>query len=120
MAGRCCRQNFFGIPACCRLMVLCTRSKNMDIPYNKTKDGIRIEIKVEPRGSKKAIAGVLGNSLKVKLTAPPVEGAANEQLIELLADAFGVKKSAVRIVRGQSSKNKLVEIAGLSSAELKV
>ena len=56
----------------------------MNIPYKKTKDGISIEVKVEPRSSKKQITGVLDNTiLKVKLTAPPVDGSANEQLIEL-------------------------------------
>ncbi len=90
----------------------------LDIPYSRTKDGIRIEVKVEPRSSQKAIAGILGNTLKVKLTAPPVEGAANEQLIEILSEAFGIRKSAITITRGQSSKNKVVEIAGISTPSL--
>ncbi len=85
-----------------------------DIPFTRTKDGICIEIKVEPRSSKRGIAGVLGNKLKVKLTAPPVEGAANDQLVEVLAEAFGIKKAAIKIVRGQSSKTKVVELTGIS------
>lgn len=85
------------------------------IPFTRTRDGICIEVKVEPRSSKKGLGGVLGNKLKVKLTAPPVEGAANEQLVEVLAEAFGIKKSAIKIIRGQSSKNKVVELSGLSS-----
>ena len=85
------------------------------IPYTKTKDGICIEVKVEPRSSKKGLAGVLGNKLKVKLTAPPVDGAANEQLVEVLAEAFDIKKSAIKIIRGQSSKTKVVELIGISS-----
>jgi len=85
------------------------------IPFTRTRDGIRIEVKVEPRSSKKGLAGVLGNKLKVKLTSPPVDGAANEQLIEVLAEAFGIKKSAITIIRGQSSKNKVVELSGISS-----
>ncbi len=56
------------------------------------------------------------NVLKVKLTAPPVDGAANEQLIEIIAEEFGVKKSAVRIIRGQSSKTKVVEITGIETS----
>jgi uncharacterized protein (TIGR00251 family) len=86
-----------------------------NIPFTRTRNGIRIEVKVEPRSSKKGLAGVLGNKLKVKLTSPPVDGEANEQLVEVLAEAFGIKKAAVKIIRGQSSKNKVVELTGISS-----
>ncbi len=85
----------------------------MQIPFRRTKDGIVIEVKVEPRSSKKGIAGVFDNMLKVKVTAPPVEGEANEQLIEVLAEVVGVRKSSISIVRGQSSKRKTVEIRGI-------
>jgi uncharacterized protein (TIGR00251 family) len=89
----------------------------LKLPYKKTKNGITLEVKVEPRSSKKGIAGVMDNNvLKVKLTAPPVDGAANEQLIEIIAEEFGVKKSAVRIIRGQSSKTKVVEITGIETS----
>ncbi len=61
---------------------------DMQIPYKKTKNGITIEVKVEPRSSKRQITGIMdGTILKVKLTAPPVDGSANEQLIELIAEA---------------------------------
>lgn len=90
--------------------------KKSDIPYTKTSRGILIEVKVEPRSSKKGIAGVMeGAVLKVKLTAPPVEGEANDQLVEVIAEALGVKKSCVRIVRGLSSKRKAVEVTGINS-----
>lgn len=86
----------------------------MNIPYKRTKNGITIEVKVEPRSSQKGIAGVMDNNvLKVKLTSPPVEGAANEQLIEVLAEELKVKRSQVRVIRGQSSKRKVVEISGI-------
>ena len=85
----------------------------MQIPFRKTKEGIAIEVKVEPRSSRKGIAGVMDNVLKVKLTAPPVGGEANEQLIEVISDATGVRKSAIRIIRGHSSKKKVVEIRGV-------
>ncbi|MGC2061491.1 MAG: DUF167 domain-containing protein [Thermodesulfovibrionales bacterium] len=90
-----------------------------NIPFTRTRDGICIEVKVEPRSSKKGLAGVLGNKLKVKLTAPPVDGAANEQLVEVLAEAFGIKKTSIKIIRGQSSKNKVIELTGLSRIPLK-
>ncbi len=86
----------------------------MQIPYKKTKNGVTIEVKVEPRSSKRQITGVMdGTILKVKLTAPPVDGSANEQLVELLAEVTGVKKSWIRIIRGQTSKRKVVEITGV-------
>jgi len=85
----------------------------MDIPYSETKDGIIIEVKVDPRSSKKGIVGVMDNILKVKLTAPPVGGAANEQLIELLAEKYGVRKSDITILRGETSRRKTVKITGV-------
>ena len=86
----------------------------MNIPYKKTKNGITIEVKVEPRSSQKGIANVMDNNvLKVKLTSPPVEGAANEQLIDLLAAELKVRRSQIRVIRGHSSKRKVVEISGV-------
>ncbi|MGO9015724.1 MAG: DUF167 domain-containing protein [Dissulfurispiraceae bacterium] len=85
----------------------------MDIPYSKTRDGIIIEVKVDPRSSKRGIVGVMDNMLKVKLTAPPVGGAANEQLVELLAEQYGVKKSSITILRGETSRRKTVKITGV-------
>lgn len=87
----------------------------MEIPYKKTKEGITIEVKVEPRSSKKGISGLMGNVVKVKLTAAPVDGAANEQLIEVIADATGLRKSAIRIIRGSSAKRKIIEIKGVET-----
>lgn len=86
----------------------------MTIPYRRTAHGIAIDVKVQPRSSKRGIAGVMGSVLKVKLTAPPVEGAANEQLVEVIAEALGVRKSDVQIVRGGSSRIKVVEVRGIS------
>ena len=85
----------------------------MDIPYSKTRDGIIIEVKVDPRSSKRGIVGIMDNMLKVKLTAPPVDGAANEQLAELLAEQYGVKKSNIIILRGGTSRRKTVKITGV-------
>ncbi len=85
----------------------------MDIPYSKTRDGIIIEVKVDPRSSKVGIVGLMDNILKVKLTAPPVGGAANEQLAELLAEKYGVKKSNIKILRGETSRRKTVKITGV-------
>jgi uncharacterized protein (TIGR00251 family) len=86
----------------------------MEIPYGKVKDGIIIEVKVVPGSSKAGIVGVFENVLKIKLTAPPVEGAANEQLIRLLSEEFGIKKSDVIIVKGGSSRRKTIKLKGVN------
>jgi uncharacterized protein len=86
----------------------------MQIPYKVSKNGILIQVKVEPRSSRREIAGVMeGSVLKIKLTAPPVDGSANGQLIELISEVTGAKKSQIRIIRGLASKRKLVEISGI-------
>ncbi len=84
----------------------------MEIPFAKTKKGILLKIKVEPKSSKKGITGIIGDSIKVNLHAPPVGGAANKELIELLAEKINIKKSSIKIIKGQASKEKLVEIEG--------
>ena len=89
-----------------------------DIPFKKTKNGITIEVKVEPRSSPKGFVGVMENNvLKVKLTSPPVEGAANEQLIEIIAEELKVKRAQVKVIRGHSSKRKVVEISGVERVQ---
>jgi len=79
-----------------------------------------IKIKVEPRSSKAGIVGPYGDALKVKLTSPPVEGKANKELIEVLARELKVKKKDIEIVSGQSSKNKVVRINGITSIEERI
>lgn len=69
-----------------------------------------LQIRVQPRASRDAIAGVLGDCLKVRLAAPPVEGKANEHLIAWLARLFGVPKSRVVLERGETSKRKQIRI----------
>ncbi len=74
------------------------------------KDYLIINIKVEPRSSKSGIAGPYGDSLKVRLNSPPVEGKANKELIEILAKEFKIRKKDVEIIKGEKSKNKVVRI----------
>lgn len=85
----------------------------VDIPFKKSKKGITIEVRVQPRSSRTGIEGVSGGALKVRLTAPPSEGRANAQLIEVLSAGLGVRKSSMKILRGLSSRNKTVEIEGV-------
>ena len=76
-----------------------------------------LKIKVEPRSSKSGIVGPYGDSLKVKLTSPPVEGKANQELIEVLAKEYGIPKREVKILSGHNSKNKTVRLAGVKSVD---
>lgn len=68
---------------------------------------------VQPRASRTEIAGVHGDAIKVRLTAPPVDGAANAALVLFLADVLGVTRGAVRVVAGEQSRSKLVEVVGV-------
>ncbi len=72
-------------------------------------------VKVVPRSSKTAVAGVLGGMLKVKLAAAPEKGKANESLMEFLADTLGVKRNAITITSGHTSPVKAIQITGVSA-----
>ena len=80
------------------------------------KDGaIFFNVKVAPRSSQSEIVGELGGALKIKLKSPPVDGAANAEFIKVLSKHFGVSKSEIEIVGGQTSKLKLIKISNLKS-----
>lgn len=79
--------------------------------------GICLAVKLLPRAAKNEIGPELGNELKIKVTAPPVDGAANLALVDFLAETLGCPRSAVQIVRGQASRHKTVAIAGIGVAE---
>ena len=79
-----------------------------------TADGIIIHVKVIPRAGRSEIAGVRNDLVLVRLNAPPVDGAANDELIALLADVFDVPKRAVSIVSGATARQKRVRIAGVT------
>lgn len=78
------------------------------LSLQETPQGIVFKVFVQPRSSKNAIAGLYGDALKIKLTAPPVEGAANKMCIQYLAKCLKVSKSSLEIVSGQSNRNKMV------------
>ena len=79
---------------------------------------VRFRVRVKPRASKSRILGVRGGVLEIAVAAPPVDGAANSELICILASALNRGKSAIEIVSGQGSRSKLVSIAGFTPAEL--
>jgi uncharacterized protein (TIGR00251 family) len=72
-------------------------------------------VRVVPRASKSVIVGALGGALKVRIASPPVDGAANAELIKLLSKTFGVSKSEVEILGGQTSKTKQIKISNLTA-----
>jgi hypothetical protein len=76
-------------------------------------DGVVIKARVIPRASKSCLAGTRGDELVVRLHAPPVEGAANAELIDVIAAALDVPKRAVSIVAGERSRQKRVHVAGI-------
>ena len=88
------------------------------IPIRDTPQGATFAVKVHPRARKNAITGEVGDTLKVALTAPPVEGKANEACIDFLAEVLEVSRSSVTIVAGQTSRQKVVRIAGFSAVQI--
>lgn len=81
-------------------------------------DALVFEVRVAPRASRDRIVGVQDGALKVALTAPPVDGAANEALRKMLAKAFGVSKSSIEIVRGDRARTKFLRVQGVDLAKL--
>ncbi|MEX2237638.1 MAG: DUF167 domain-containing protein [Dehalococcoidia bacterium] len=79
---------------------------------------VTVAVRVTPGARKDEIAGWRGDVLLARVQARPMEGKANKAVVSLLAETLGVRQSAVRIVRGEASRDKLVEIDGLSSSEL--
>jgi uncharacterized protein len=80
---------------------------------------VRLSVKVVPGASRSGIAGWLGDTLKVRVTAPAEQGKANAAVEALLAEALGLPRDRVRIASGTASPRKVVEIAGLSEAEVR-
>ena len=81
--------------------------------------GATLAIKVHPRAKKNAITGEVGDALKVSLTAPPVEGRANDACIEFFGKVLNVPQSSITIAAGQNSRNKVIRVAGLSAEEVR-
>ncbi|HEX2640198.1 MAG TPA: DUF167 domain-containing protein [Pyrinomonadaceae bacterium] len=86
--------------------------------FTENKEGVTLTVRVIPRASRSEIVGEYGDALKIKLASPPVDGAANEELIKLLAKAFAVPKISVEIISGHTSKTKTVRIAGASAQQI--
>jgi uncharacterized protein (TIGR00251 family) len=89
------------------------------IPISKTAHSVSFAVKVQPRAKKNAIVGELGDACKIALTAPPIEGRANEACIEFLANLLEVLRSSVSIASGETSRRKVIRVAGLSAEALR-
>ena len=80
------------------------------------RDGaVRFGVRVQPRASRSEVAGLHGDALKVRVHAPPVDGAANEAVVAVVAEALGVPRRAVRIVSGETGRSKVVEVTGVGA-----
>lgn len=97
----------------------------MDAPQQKkftfieeTPKGVFLRVRLQPRSSKNSIVGVQSGSLRLKLTAPPVEGSANKALVEYLSELTGVRKSSITIDSGLKSRDKRVRVEGVTVEDL--
>lgn len=84
-----------------------------------TAEGAAFPIRVHPRSKRDAITGEIGDALKLALTAPPVEGRANDACIEFFAKLLKVPRSSITIAAGQNSRNKVIRVSGLSAQEVR-
>jgi uncharacterized protein len=88
------------------------------IPVRDTASGATFSVRVQPRAKKNAITGVMGDALKLSVTAPPVEGRANEAVVDFFAKLLNVSRSSVTIAAGESNRNKVIRVTGMSADSL--
>jgi uncharacterized protein (TIGR00251 family) len=85
---------------------------------SETTGGTLLSVKLQPRASKNEIGGALGDELKIKVTAPPVDSAANQALVELLAEKLGCVRGKVELIRGKTSRHKTILLHGFKTHEV--
>jgi uncharacterized protein (TIGR00251 family) len=85
------------------------------IPVRDIAGGASFAVRVQPRAKRNAIAGTMGDALKLALTSPPVEGRANLACIEFLARLLSVSRSSIAIAAGETSRNKVIRVSGLTA-----
>jgi uncharacterized protein len=88
------------------------------IPISDHPLGATFSVRVQPRAARTAITGTVGDALKLSLSAPPLEGRANVAVVEFFSEVLAVPRSAVQIVAGERSRNKIIRIAGCSGADV--
>jgi uncharacterized protein (TIGR00251 family) len=89
------------------------------IDLKESPAGITFAVKVHPRAQKNAITGEVGDALKLAVTAPPADGKANEACIEFLAKLLNLPRSSVTIAAGQTSRNKVIRVLGLTAQQVR-
>jgi len=88
-------------------------------PYLRVQpDGLLLSVKLQPRASANEIGDVLGNELRIKVTAPPVDAAANEALVKLLAQQLNCPRNRVDLIRGHTSRHKTLKLYGLAAEDV--
>lgn len=93
-------------------------SPPLSIPIRDTNGGATFSVRVQPRAKRNAVTGEMGDALKLTLTAPPVEGKANQACVKFLADLLDVPRSSITIAAGETSRNKLIRVSGLTAAQV--
>ena len=83
----------------------------------ETAEGVYLSVKLQPRATRNQIQGLQGKELKIAITAPPVDSAANNFLLKFLAEELNLRRSDVQLVRGETSRHKTIFIAGVGAAE---
>jgi uncharacterized protein (TIGR00251 family) len=86
-------------------------------PIAPVAGGVRIAVRVQPRASRTEVAGLHGDRVRIRLAAPPVEGAANEALVQFLGELLGVSARAVTLAAGHASRSKVIRVEGIGAAE---
>lgn len=89
------------------------------VPLKETSTGISFAVKVHPRARKNAITGITGDALKLALTAPPVDGKANQAVMEFFADLFAISRSSITIASGETSRTKVIRVGGISADQVR-
>ena len=93
-------------------------SPSFSLAIRDSNSGATFSIRVQPRAKRNAIVGVIGDALKIALTAPPVEGKANEACVAFLAELLDVPRSSITIAAGETSRNKVIRVSGVTAADM--
>jgi uncharacterized protein (TIGR00251 family) len=78
------------------------------------KGGVRLHLFIQPKSSKNEVVGPHNGEIKIKITAPPIDGRANDGLIEFLSELFEIPKRDVQVVKGETNRHKVVELVGIT------
>ena len=87
-------------------------------PLTPTPLGTRLTLRVQPRATRNSVVGLHGQAIRIRLTAPPVDGEANEALVSFMAERLGVPAAQVSLIRGHGSRDKVIEVMGLDPEDV--